>query len=201
MLLHIIRHGETDLNSESIIQGSGIDTHLNERGRNQARSFYTYYSDLSYDYIFSSALLRSIETVQPWIQKDIPTYRTSRLNEINWGIHEGKEVDSKMTRRYTTLVNEWYSGNLASRLQGGESAEELYNRLGEFINHIRNLKARKILICSHGRTIRALLTLLLDLEPDKMERFNHSNTGLFVVRGNGNMNELLLKNDTRHLLT
>lgn len=199
MILHIIRHGETQLNKRGVVQGSGIDVNLNEKGRRQAEAFYDFYKGEDYDAIYTSVLKRSIETVKPWNRTGIPTYSTKKLNEIGWGIHEGKEVNSEMTKRYHELINDWYSGKLSSKIEKGESAEELYNRLGEFIENLRKLNANKILICTHGRTMRAFLTLLLDMAPRYMEEFNHVNTGLYVVEMKEKGSKLLVKNDIQHL--
>ncbi|MFM8374363.1 MAG: histidine phosphatase family protein, partial [Bacteroidota bacterium] len=39
MHVYFIRHGETDFNRQGIIQGRGVDSDLNETGRQQARAF------------------------------------------------------------------------------------------------------------------------------------------------------------------
>ena len=35
--IYIVRHGQTEFNKQSIVQGSGVDTELNEKGKWQAR--------------------------------------------------------------------------------------------------------------------------------------------------------------------
>ncbi len=199
MILHIIRHGETDYNKAGIIQGSGVNISLNEEGRKQAEAFYKMYSDEDYELIYTSALKRSQETVEPWEVENIPIKHTELLNEINWGVNEGKQVSAAMTERYTRLIDDWEKGELTSRIEGGESAEELLQRLSDFLEMLRRSGHEKVLICSHGRTIRALLTLLLGLEAGDMKRFNHSNTGLFALQVTEDSAVLLKKNDVSHL--
>ena len=43
MKLHIIRHAETEYNKLGIIQGSEVDSGLNDLGLRQSELFYDYY--------------------------------------------------------------------------------------------------------------------------------------------------------------
>lgn len=201
MILHILRHGETEYNKKGIIQGSGVDISLNKVGTQQAQLFYNEYRNENYDKIYSSSLKRSLQTLQPWKEGGYSVESTALLNEINWGKHEGSKVNEEMKETYNKLVDAWSAGNLSQRLEMGESAEELYERLDEFVKHLRKQKHNKVLVCTHGRTIRAFMTLLLNLPPQRMETFSHSNTGLFVIEMTGNSAELHLKNDTTHINT
>ena len=38
--IYLIRHGETDFNRQGIVQGSGVDSDLNELGLAQAEAFF-----------------------------------------------------------------------------------------------------------------------------------------------------------------
>jgi len=40
--IYFIRHGETEYNKLGIVQGSGVDSELNENGRAQAQAFYNH---------------------------------------------------------------------------------------------------------------------------------------------------------------
>ena len=50
MRLYIIRHAETEYNRKGIIQGSEVDSDINDKGDTQAKSFYEYYKDLNFKY-------------------------------------------------------------------------------------------------------------------------------------------------------
>ena len=47
-----------------IVQGRGMDTELNEKGRAQAEAFYQAYKDVPFDKIYTSTLKRTHQTVQ-----------------------------------------------------------------------------------------------------------------------------------------
>jgi broad specificity phosphatase PhoE len=65
--LYIVRHGQTDLNKQGIIQGRGKDTDLNDEGRLQARQFFAAYGHVAFDKIYVSALKRTQQSIQQFI--------------------------------------------------------------------------------------------------------------------------------------
>ncbi len=65
--IYFVRHGETDWNKEKRSQGGLCDVPINITGRKQAaqtgKYFRQYHSDIAFDCIISSTMLRAIETV------------------------------------------------------------------------------------------------------------------------------------------
>ena len=47
--IYLIRHGETEFNRMGIVQGSGIDSDLNETGILQARAFFETYRHITFN--------------------------------------------------------------------------------------------------------------------------------------------------------
>lgn len=197
--IYFVRHGQTDYNKKHIIQGSGIDSSLNERGREQAQLFFEYYKHLPIDKIFISKLRRTKETMQPFFAQGIPYEATSDINEIGWGIHEGKKAAPWMVNSYKALIAEWQKGNFDAKIEGGESAASLANRLSRFIERLRGIPAQHILVCLHGRALRCLMCLLRGEHLREMENHKHANTGLFLVKYDGQAFEVVFENDVRHL--
>lgn len=197
--IYFIRHGQTDLNRRKIVQGSGIDSDLDEHGWLQAQAFYDFYKNHPFDLVITSALKRTLQTVKPFLQKNLPHEAWPEINEINWGIHEGKAAEAWMIQNYNKMIAQWSSGNFDASLQNGESAKELAGRVGRFIEHIKTRSERSILVCTHGRTLRCLMCLMKDQHLREMENYNHSNTGLFKVYWDMERFIVELENDTRHL--
>jgi probable phosphoglycerate mutase len=194
-----IRHGQTDYNRNHIVQGSGVDSVLNEMGRMQARQFYEYYKDEGFELVISSKLKRSIETVQPFIQElGIPHQANADINEISWGVHEGKTGNIEMKQAYDDMIKEWQSGNYDACLKDAESARELSDRCTRFISYIKTLQQNKVLICSHGRTLRCLMCLMKGQHLREMENYGHHNVGLFQAEYNSGQFRFLLENDVSH---
>jgi probable phosphoglycerate mutase len=197
--LYIIRHGETDFNKNKVIQGSGVDSSLNDTGISQASKFYNAYSEVKFELVVCSKLKRSFQTIEPFLSHDIPLERYAEINEINWGIHEGQKSTPALIEDYKKVVSEWENGNFNASVTNGESATSLSTRLKHFLDLIRGKKEKKILICSHGRTLRCLMCLINQESIGKMEKYRHSNTGLFLVHQTEGQFVLVKNNNTTHL--
>jgi len=61
--IYLVRHGQTDWNVQERWQGI-TDNPLNETGRGQAREVAKEVSKIKIDHIFSSDLIRAVETAQ-----------------------------------------------------------------------------------------------------------------------------------------
>lgn len=197
--IYIVRHGETEYNRRKIIQGSGVDSELNERGRRQAQAFYEYYREVPFDLVMTSRLRRTHQTMQAFIDQGLPWEQWDELNEMNWGIHEGKPGTPELRDQYIYIRDQWGSGNYDARIEEGESAAELAARLKRFTEALRQRPESRILICSHGRAICALLTIIQQQELYRMNEYTHANTGLWKSVYASNCFHLELENDTTHL--
>jgi len=197
--IYFIRHGETDYNKRHIIQGSGINSSLNETGRAQGKAFYEHYKSTDFEIIFVSALQRTRQTVTDFIGEKISTEEWKELNEIGWGDSEGKESTPEDHQIYKNMINEWAQGNLNASMKNGESAGELIDRLTQFVNHLKTRSETYILVCTHGRAMRCLMTILKNEHPREMEKYKHANTGLFKATFDGKTFDVVLENDIRHL--
>lgn len=200
MTLYILRHGQTELNRLSIIQGSGVDSDLNEMGYAQAKAFYEAHQHVDFDLVVTSKLKRTHQTVQHFLQKDIPWEQHADVNEICWGIHEGQPQSEEQTERYLRMISEWKAGNLDARIEAGESARELVERIERFIAWVKTRPENRILVATHGRAIRCLITCLKGLPPTAMENMEHTNTGLYIahLQPDGAWT-FEVENDTSHL--
>lgn len=199
--IYIIRHAETDYNKNGLIQGKGVDEELNDTGRSQSKMFYESYKNTSFEKIYISGLKRTYQTIEPFIfYKNIPYERLSGLNEMGWGIHEGKSVDKVKEEIHGELLVAWYQGNLEKKVTNGESLQEVQQRLDEAIKYILTKQKEKIiLICMHGRVMRILFCMLLNLPLHKMDQFPHQNLSLYKLLYNGKSFVLKEHNNIDHL--
>ncbi len=195
--IYIIRHGETDYNKKGIVQGGTIDAPLNETGTQQAALFYNAFKNENFDHIITSSLQRTHQSVTNFIQKDIPWTQEKGLNEISWGKYDGTPLFEN--DYYWETVESWKKGKTDTKINSGESPQDVYDRQKPVIEKFKTLAADKILVCMHGRAMRILLCNLLNLPLIKMDTFKHTNLGLYVVEFNGEHFELIKKNFTEHL--
>lgn len=198
--VYLVRHGQTDFNLRNIVQGSGVDTDLNELGRNQAALFYEMYKDVPFYKVYTSALKRSQQSVQKFIDLGIPHESLVGLNEISWGTKEGHPVTPEEDAYYHYMLDQWRLGNTHLKIQGGESPEDVVKRMKPDVDYIMSRRDEStILICMHGRAIRILLCHLLHYPLKSMDLFEHQNLGLYVLNYSGSMFTVEKYNDDTHM--
>jgi broad specificity phosphatase PhoE len=198
--LFIVRHGETDFNRLNIVQGSGVDKELNELGHHQARRFYEHYKHIPFKHVFTSALMRTHQSVASFIDNGIKHTIIPELNEISWGDFEGKHQTPEQKAIYLETVKHWNSGNLDAKIANGESPIEMQERQKIALQQILKAEEDLILVCMHGRAMKSFLCLMLNVPLTQMEQFQHTNLCLYQLQFDGNKFELLKANDITHLL-
>ncbi|MEZ4985402.1 MAG: histidine phosphatase family protein [Saprospiraceae bacterium] len=199
-IIYLLRHGQTEYNVKGIAQGGGVDTSLNETGRQQAFAFYQTYRHLSFDVCITSKLKRTHETVAPFIEAGIPWEQSPHINEMGWGTHEGKVSTEQSRLEFQQVIDAWERGEYHAAMAQGESAAALGERLSLFVDHIRQRQESLLLVCSHGRAMRGLMCLLNDKPLSAMSLYSHANTGVWVIEQRGQSFRVLTANDTSHLL-
>jgi probable phosphoglycerate mutase len=200
--IFLIRHGETDFNRRGIVQGSGVDSELNELGHAQADAFYEAYQHIPFDKVYTSALQRTTQSVSKFIAKNIPHEAHASLNEISWGIREGIVPERGDGDYYKFLTESWQNGQTDMTADGGESPEDVQKRQAPIIDLILSRPDEKlILVAMHGRAIRILLTTLLNRPLVEMDTFPHTNLGLYELEYNYDTHQFtaIRTNDVAHL--
>jgi len=197
---YFIRHGQTDLNLKGIVQGRGIDSPLNETGHKQAQAFYEAFNHVPFDKIYTSTLLRTKQTVRPFLEQGIPSEELIGLDEISWGIYEGKEQDETIMTGFEEVVSSWRDGNLDLSIELGESPNQLVARQQEAISYMLQQKYEEtLLVCMHGRAMRIMLCHLTGVPVCLMDDFPHTNTALYVLEYNGSYFEIVDHYNVKHL--
>ena len=202
--IYLIRHGETDYNRRGIVQGSGVDSDLNEMGQAQAMAFFQAYQHVPFRKIYVSGLRRTYQTAEPFIDLGIPYEKLTGLNEISWGLMEGKAPGNLDNEYYRTLIEAWSAGNTALPTDGGESPEQVEARQRVAIDVIlSHPDETPVLITMHGRAMRILLCWITNRPLAQMDYFEHSNLCLYKLRYDYNTQtfDIELSNDTAHLLS
>ncbi len=180
--IYLIRHGETEFNRLGIVQGSGVDADLNDLGRAQARAFFDQHQYVTFDKIYTSTLRRTWQSVEGFIEKGVNWEQHDGLNEISWGIKEGKRITHSEDKTYYHLLKNWNNGLVNEKIEAGESPVDVQKRQVKALQHILSkLEEETILICMHGRAMRVLLCHLQGLDLKLMDQFPHQNLGLYKI--------------------
>ncbi|WP_461091682.1 histidine phosphatase family protein [Spirosoma gilvum] len=202
--IYLIRHGETDFNRRGIVQGSGVDSDLNEMGQAQAMAFFLAYQHVPFSKIYISGLKRTYQTAESFIELGIPYEKLTGLNEISWGIMEGKAPGNLDNEYYRALIEAWEAGHTDQPTEGGESPDQVVARQKEAIDVIlSHPEEETILVTMHGRAMRILLSWLTNQPLAQMDQFEHSNVCLYKLHYDYDSATFTidLANDTAHLLS
>ena len=198
--IYLVRHGQTDYNLQGVVQGSGIDAPINATGRAQADAFFTAYRHLPFDQLYHSALIRTGQSIQGFIDLGIPTRGLAELNEISWGNYEGTPMTPEEGEYYRMMLHQWQQGNLDYAIAGGESPNSVAERLNRAIQIILNGPGETILVCMHGRAMRIFLSLICQTPLKEMDQYEHGNLCLYVLEQvDGGAFQLSKQNDQTHL--
>ncbi|MGY3055587.1 broad specificity phosphatase PhoE [Pedobacter sp. UYEF25] len=198
--IYIIRHGETNFNKEGIVQGKGIDADLNDTGEKQAEAFWKYYKDIPFDKVYISTLKRTRQTVDRFIKSGIDWEKLSGLDELDWGIWEGRAKNEELIKAFRTMLQSWENGNYSNHFEDGESVQDVFERL-EKPKELLEIREdeKKVLVCMHGRSMRVFLCLLTGTPLSKMKDYPHQNTVLYRLAYQDEKFIIKDFNDTRHL--
>ena len=172
----MIRHGETAWNAERRSQG-WLDPPLNEKGAEQAALLGEHVrANFEFRRVISSDLTRCTMTADA-LKLDYSM--DPLLREINTGAFGGLLIPD-IRERFPEEVKHWRLGY--GRAPDGESWLDLTARAGRFVAESGILDVDgDVCLVSHGGTIRALLSVFLNLHVNSTRRFAQSNTGITIV--------------------
>jgi len=148
--LLLIRHGETDWNTEGRYQGQS-DVPLNATGREQAQQLAQALRGSALEAIYSSDLLRARETAEALARATgAPLHVDPRLREVGLGEWEG-QLFSDIQQRYPDLLRRRREDPLNFAPPGGETVAALRSRLLSAVQDIISLHpGGRAALVSHG---------------------------------------------------
>lgn len=164
-MLYIMRHGRTEWNDRRKLQGQ-TNIKLSDAGLKMAREAKEEYKDINFDICFSSPLDRAYDTAKIILEdRDIEIEKDDRLKEMGFGIYEGIE---KSFDDPSCPINVLFTDtpNYTMPVDGGESLDELFSRVKEFLSEkVYPLldEGKDVLILSHGVTSHAIACVVLDI--------------------------------------
>lgn len=189
-----MRHGQTQLNVEKRLQGSG-DFPLNEVGRNQALSTKKLLEEknLLPTKVISSPLERAIETgclVSGLDKKDIEI--ADELIEMSFGTLEGKDA----AKEDPTFLDRFFKNpQTYTPPEGGESYESALSRIDSFFTKLRKrikegeFNDDTLLLVSHGATSHGIFEYLTKSDRKDYWKVDFNNCAIVEIFLSENCNE------------
>lgn len=195
MILYLVRHGETVDNAKGVIQGH-LPGKLSELGIIQAKRVGERLKEVDFSAIYSSDLYRAVETTNEIavFHPNTKVLYTEKLREVDMGVNSGKTKE-ELQWKYD------FSGKYIPP-KNGESTEELYDRVENFVKSIiSDFKNKKVLCVTHGGTIKAFISLFSNIKKAYVFSVEHiKNTSVTVIDVDENLKgKFLIKNDIVHL--
>jgi len=175
MSLVIVRHAESLWNVKDIFTGWN-DIGLTNQGFTSAHNMSEFLRSNGYcfDYIFTSDLLRTIDTANFFIDDNVKAIiRSPELKERDYGVLTGmNKISAKKmlgSELFFSIRRGYYS-----KPERGESLEDVTKRVGNYFDlKIKPLldNGNNIIIVAHGNSLRGLLVHLHIFTPETIPDF------------------------------
>lgn len=186
-----IRHGQTDWNADSRIQGH-TDIALNALGEWQAGRLAQALGDETLDVLYSSDLARARQTAAPLAaRKGLELRIDTGLRERGFGEFEGLSF-AQIEQRWPEQAAAWRQRDPDFGARGGEVLRDFRNRVVATVDRLaRAHRGRNIALVTHGGVLdllyREATRVALDaprswqLANAGINRLLHSEQGLVLV--------------------
>ena len=170
MLIYIVRHGETNMNRDRILQGS-FDTPLNADGINLAKITGKAIKGIHFDEAFSSPLSRSVDTIKILLEEsgntNTPINLDKRLQEVNVGDWTLCNLDDKSNPEYEHIHQFFKDPFSYLDVPNGENVYDVMKRTQDFIKELAKRDDDKTyLVGTHGFAMRSLLNMFYEDNKD-----------------------------------
>ncbi len=151
-----IRHGETAWNVDGRIQGQ-LDVPLNDTGRWQVHRLALAVAGEGISAIYSSDLLRALETAQAVARGcDRPITTDTGLRERGFGVFEGLTYD-EINQRWPEQAERWRRREPDFGAEGGETLRQFFARGVSAVARLAALHpGETIAVVSHGGVMDCL---------------------------------------------
>jgi len=175
----LIRHGETEWNSQQRMQGHSNSV-LSSLGQAQIQALGRWMKNVPFDHIYSSDSLRAKQTAEAITQFSGHELKIDlRLREKNLGVFEGL-TSEEARERHPEVFRLFKTAGSKYVIDEGESTQQLQDRALEIVEEIRiKHPEERVLLVTHGGFIRVVMKHSLGLSLETPTRFLIRNTGVF----------------------
>lgn len=195
MKLFIVRHGETDLNVQGLVQGH-CDSPLSPAGQIQVAALASRLKEEPVTQIFSSDLGRALSTAGEIAKyHSVTVHPTELIRERNFGkLEQGAwKMIGILTEQLRVQPHEFIPPD-------GESIDVMRSRARQFIDRYLPLESDEtVVVVAHAGINRCLVAELLDLTSKTLCNIRQGNACINYFHMAGQAFESVRLNDTAHL--
>lgn len=159
MICYLARHGKDD----DTVRGGWSQHSLTDEGKTQAEALANFVQshDLGIKHIYSSDLLRAVQTAQPVAEKlHLPVIPMPEFREVNNGTLAGMK-NELVAEKYPGLY--WNTLDWERRYPGGESPKDFYERISRAWEVFQKMvleRNENVLLVTHGGVINVILSIV-----------------------------------------
>lgn len=169
----MIRHGESEDNIRKVF--SSFDTKLTEDGKEQIKRTRILLENYEYEDVYYSPLTRTDETRQ---FLELEGIKEPRIAEIDFGIFTGLGYE-ELTRLYPMESKQWVDDPYTYDIPKGESINNAYKRVEEFLEEVI-IEDKNILLITHEGIIRIICSWVFE-NPKYFFKFKANNGSLSII--------------------
>lgn len=195
----LIRHGETEWNLASRIQGHS-DSPLTAAGVSQAQALAQRLAAESLDVLVSSDLPRAFRTAEIIARRSgHAVIADARLRERNFGLGEGLTY-GEIDHQYPEVFSRVRTTDPDYVIPGGESRRQFYVRVKEAFESLASAHdGRRVAVVAHGGVLASLYRLMHGLAISAPHPIPIPNAALNAVRFEAGVWTVERWGDTSHL--
>lgn len=178
MKIILVRHGQTQWNSDARVQGR-TDIHLNARGEAQAKAVGEWLSGRRVDAVYSSPLKRAFATAEAIAERHgLGVKPLDGMIEIDFGLWEGKTA-REISKEFPTFWEDW-SWHLDEEKSAEMKAESAYTILKRAKSALKtavdeNSMDSTIVIVSHTMPIKLIMADAVGIPLENMRQIKIDN--------------------------
>lgn len=193
--LFLIRHGENEWVETGKLAGRTPDVHLNEKGHQQSATLAERLTGQPITAIYSSPLVRCIETAQPLAQRlGLPVQEETDLLEVDYGAWRGCALKDLSQKPEWQLVQMYPSG---FRFPDGETLREVQSRAVAALERIRTQHVGEaVALFAHGDILRTVLAWYLGAPLDLFQRIVINTASISLIAFHHFGPRILVVNET-----
>ena len=157
--LHLIRHGMTEGNLKGLYIGSGTDIPLCDEGRAQLQELKERFEYPQVDTVFSSPLMRSVETANILFPNATHQFSVHDLREAGFGVFENRPVKELVKDED---FKKWITPGSGFVPEGAEPTEQFHARCAETLlklfEYMIRMDVTEAACVTHGGVIMSMLS-------------------------------------------
>lgn len=175
--LTVIRHGETEWNTQNRFQGH-LDSKLTALGIKQAEAIADGLRGETFDVIYSSDLERAKHTAKTIAGNlNMKVYTEPDLREINLGVMQGLIKDDFILKYPEVITN--FHADPVYVIPNGESKQQFYDRItGVLEKIIKKHKDHSILLVAHGGVLDIMIRYTFEIPLNVKRNFSLYNASI-----------------------